>query len=586
MKKKYWAFGAAAVALVLCTGCGEKAVVDKMYETTIDSASFNMAFDVDVDITAKDPEESTSFNCAMEVDGMVSGITENAFTAKIKGDSAYNYADMDEDSVSFKACYENEVGEAAEKIANFLDEADLEGIEVEEDEAAEDTATETQEVTGETATDAAVATEYPATGNSILYLCDEGDDEWYYESAFDGDIEYLVTLESLDDFKESIKDIVYKSKKKMGSTNIAGEDCYILQKKLSAADGVLLEEAFTNSFLAQYDTESARDELETLFGCELEAYIEAAKPVLNIYVSKNNGYFMGADLDLSKIDVNKYLKAMEYTMQDLADDVGAEGLKSVKVHNALLSLRLEGINATTVTIEDSIRQVYLEDWGDYDGGFVYEYDIEEITDDDEDWEDDDEDWDDEDDEDWEDDEPDVDVDDDFWDADDDDDDEDDWETDELDEDASDAKTVDLYNSAGAVICTIKVPDGVNYYPDYSDPECIDLMDAEWTLDCFVSSTIDQGYASYELEEFLEGPDEDGDFDPTVTYSKEAISISIMGGTAYYMSGNGLEGEEHYIVIPYTSSEGETEYVTVSFDTNHVNGWGRQDYINFANQMFN
>lgn len=515
-------------AMFVLAGCADKKAVDRMFDTAVDSASFNAALDMQVDVVGKDSANNLSITNEYDLEGAVDGISTNEANAYITGSSSMNYADVEVIDGSINKYYE----------------------------------------TRET--------------DSILYDLDldSDDPEWTYESLNDGDIEYRLNADAFDITKTASRDIWYKANKKFGKTTIDGEKCYALELKPKKEELMTLMQAVVDGFYVYYTWEDVLDEIEGYTGLPAEDFLDCCKFTITAYTSVENGYFMGLDIKCTKFDMNKYMKLQEYTYEDYSFDYDFD-VKKIALKNATFSLRFSSVNNTSVVIPKEVSDCYdmwnEDDWDDIDWDDL-DVDIDDI-----DWEDEEFDWDEDD---WDEDifmdEDDEEGADDDWD------DEEDVEDDEFEDDErSSLREVDLLDESGNKLLTISVPTIFGYYPDYSEESAIDLMDSTWMIDCIVSSTIDQGYASVEFDDFMyceSDPDEEY-VDDTV-FTKEAITIGKMGGTAYYVEGKGgPDGDEAYIIVPYTDVEGDPAYVTVSFSDGKVDGWSKDDYINMAHEMF-
>ena len=235
-------------------------------------------------------------------------------------------------------------GTTADIVADIEGTCEFEGIQDEENMAAYFDLTADVEAMGMSESMEAEAYVVSEDGETVTYVSEDGGD--WYTSTEATEIAGEVDEELLDSLKEAAKDFYKDAEVEADTEEVGGEECYVVTldttlASLQSVIDVLAEES--------EEFEDALDEIPV----DIEDVLDCIPVSMTMYVSVENGYCMGADVDLSDVDVEELLDVCGVSMSEI-------GIDSIDIGEISFSYTLSNINDVEVTVPDDVIENAVE----------------------------------------------------------------------------------------------------------------------------------------------------------------------------------------------------------------------------------
>ncbi len=298
----------AGMAMALLSKCGTpkpEEIVDKMYETDIESAAIDFLMDAGVSAKYEGDKINISLSTDLGIDA-----------AGISGKNPVIYIE----------------GSVKTEIPNFSDgKQDIEA--------------------------------YYDGDEKLIYFC-EGKDDWYYMDADEGDFSF--DPEMINAIVGATRDIwkdaeVSKEKEKIGD-----EDCYILTVQVSGSEFIGIMDSAAKKAGIKDEWEDAKESIEDETGADIADIFDFLTFDVTAYASKENGYFMAADIVLEEVDIDDMMNELDIDLDDL-------NIKNLSVDAFEIHVTLYDVNQTKVKIDDDIADD-AQSYDDYLSGMIVDPD--------------------------------------------------------------------------------------------------------------------------------------------------------------------------------------------------------------------
>lgn len=387
---------------------------------------------------------------------------------------------------------------------------------------------------------------------AAAYAYHEQEDEWYMKELeldrIDEDFEDIV-----EEMTEALKDVLKENGELAEDLEeIEGEECYVLTASIEGGEWVSLFEPL----LEMVDDDTAKETAEDLF-----SLIEYLSADMTFYISKENGYLLKAEADLSATDIYGMM------VQGLKESGGASGLSNfqdtveeISFSEFSVIVVFSDINDTDVEIPDDVVDdaVVSNETGDIMDGIGVGPLVQ----------------------------PDL------------------GETDQNDNEPAETEpvqgvpendernhdgyvTLNKYSESDTFLCEVKLPDGFSYDEELSDPEEGYLFffdDVEGGLIMIMNRAMSP------LNDYLlNGSVEDN---PAYTnYSCETEIIGTVHGAdcilvheTYYNETYDLSADNIYCVMKYNDG-GSRGFITVSSELRLEDDYTKEDWLALMKEMF-
>ena len=315
--------------------------------------------------------------------------------------------------------------------------------------------------------------------DGIVYA--DRDDAFY--QAKDEEIRNIICKETLNKLKVDIINILYKSEVNKETKMYGEEECYVLEYNLHGNE-------LYNYLCDIASLINVEDEFHQLFTMlnidnEVEAYelLTYTPVIVEAAISTKSGYLVALDLDMSGIDVNGGLEFVGQNWETISNMMGIE-ISDFNMDDLYIGMNFYEYDNTSVAFPEELDNALECEKDEFYKITIpgFEEDLKDN---------------------YSADDADVDSDEDLINEDVDISEKDISNQNELVAYADDDKTVCLYNSDGDEVCSLAIPDEVRYYSLYSEPDNINLMSDDGSIDCYISCGVDKGYGNIYLKAFVE-----------------------------------------------------------------------------------
>lgn len=402
---------------------------------------------------------------------------------------------------------------------------------------------------------------------NTTYMYTDADDMWRYttteveESYFDEDF--------LQEVQNAGKELWYGAELADETEEINGIECYVLTLELNGSDlmGVM-------DLMAEQSDEyaDAMDMMEDA-GVSMEDIMECLQINCTSYVSKKDGYQVGAVVDMAGSDMD--------ALMDILADADME-IDELEINELNFSMYVTDINEVTVELPEDVEDEAVEDeqliYSDLSVGDsdvvedpVAEADSVEEDPVEDDWEDD---WEDE--ENYE--------------------DEDAYEDDyasttvadgEIDFDAYGPVYISSFTLpeyyGNEALCEVTIPDGFGLYPEYSsENDYYNIISDSGDLDFYV-----QNYVPYVIQDYILNDIVPEGYE--ISLDVTDLGITYMGQPVYLMKASVMDDtgnltEKNYVVFEYSDYYGDSQLAGIEFYSGDEN-FSNQDYIDLFEAVF-
>ena len=229
------------------------------------------------------------------------------------------------------------------------------------------------------------------------YMLMDGDDvtayyntdgTWYVTEGSTEDAGVELDDKTLDSIKDATKELFASAEVEKKTEEVGDEECYVLTVEPSGEEYV----AFMNEVVKLADAEDEWEEACDTMKDELDVEIEDVLDLLNmkatLYVSKENGYAVKSEVDLSGIDIAGIIALSE----DIEDGLDSMDMSAddIKINALSVVVEYSDINDTEVEVPDDVIDEAVDPYAwDYDD---YDWDDYDDDDYDDDYDDDDDDY--------------------------------------------------------------------------------------------------------------------------------------------------------------------------------------------------
>ncbi|MGN0345990.1 MAG: hypothetical protein ACI4DU_01765 [Lachnospiraceae bacterium] len=388
---------------------------------------------------------------------------------------------------------------------------------------------------------------------NTTYVYTDADDMWRYttvemeESYFDEDF--------LQEVQDAGKELWYGAELADKTEEINGVECYVLTLELNGSDLMNVMD------LMAEQSEEYADALDMMedSGVSMEDIMECLQINCTSYVSKKDGYQVGAVVDLADSDMDALL--------DILADADME-IDEFEINEFNFSVFVSDIDNVTVELPEDVEDEAVEaEQLIYSDLSVGETDVMEEPGDEEDWEDD---WDDE--EDYEDEEDNAST---------------TVADGEIDFDAYGPVYISSFTLPEYYgiedLCEVTIPDGFGLYPEYSvENDYYDIISDDGNLDFYVQNYLPYLIQDYVLDDYVEEGYE-------ISVDITDLGITYMGSPVYLMKASLTDDsdyltEKNYVVFEYSDYYGDTQFAGIEFYSGDEN-FSNQDYIDLFEAVF-
>ena len=401
------------------------------------------------------------------------------------------------------------------------------------------------------------------------------DGTWYVTetSTDDAGVDVALDDKTMEKMQDAAKELFAGAKVEKKTEEVGDEECYVLTVEPTGEEYV----AFMNEVVKIADCEDEWEEACDTIEDELDVKMEDVLDLINLkatlYVSKENGYAVKSEVDLSGIDVEGII-GLSSDIEDALDDMDMSA-DDIKINALSVVVEYSNINDAEVEVPDDVIENAVDPYAWYDD---YSYD---------DYDDDD--YDDYDDDDY--------------------DDYDDYDTVDTEwysEDEGWFTLADYWTDGDDYLETFNIPDLSSadlYFYDAYSPYYYAFQDDGYTCDVLISSDMTVG--TYYIDKpngtsttsdlfnyinYGELPDEGTYYNYSVV-EEDLTEYGFDRGTAYtfYMKDDDYYYYDVYIVVEsYTDDYGDQNGVVISFsdriecddyDDDYEGYWMYLDYVN-------
>jgi len=480
MKKKMTTLlGALSLSLALLAGCGNPSaekIVDAAFDFEMTSATIevNQNYEVSIKIMG----DSSSMDLSSTTRFEISGIGDEEITVHMEDEREASTGDIDID-------VENE-----EYILINQDDEEM-----------------------------------------TVYL--SYDDEWYYYETDDLEEEGIPDSKSLDKILTATKELMYNAEVGKKLEEVNGEKCYVLTLKLNGEDTVSFMSSVAKATGSEDLFEEICEETDYLLDLELEELIDNLGAEIVFYISKENGYLVRFEMDMSDFDFEAFAEELDIDLDDYE-------IEKVKIKTILYSVDILNINDTEVKIPKSVKND-AEEYYNFNspviGPGAYSLDV--------------------------------------------------VEPNPQPKDTSEKYNVDegwlsLYDYSETYINTLYVPDGFYIDTDWASDygTYYYLVDSD-DHDFFISNATYSTIRNYVVDGIIP---EDGDtfknYSFTVVGSNQYNYLLV---TMYCTSVNyGYDAVNNYLLIcPYINTWGDFEYISIEIENDVFNSWSMEQFDSFV-----
>ncbi len=307
MKKAVKMLAAAGVlSLGILTGCGAttESVVEKMFETEMNSFAADSDIAVDVELSVGE--------------GM-------SFDANVKGTVTMEMMSEDEENSAVHMLSDLTVKAMGEKR-----DVDYEAYTITED------------------------------GETTMYTYDADEDVWYFEVS---ELTEGLDERTMGKIRDAVKDVLLEAALEKKLEDVNGEKCYVLKLDTTLdAFSKVIEIAYKASADAIEETgvDFSLDDIEDI--------LETIHVNLTYYVSKDNGYLARTVIDLSETDGDDLVDAINEAYGDMFGGFIDFDEVAIDISSLSFDITYSGVNDTDVSVPRDVEKNAVEkasfDWDD------------------------------------------------------------------------------------------------------------------------------------------------------------------------------------------------------------------------------
>ena len=192
------------------------------------------------------------------------------------------------------------------------------------------------------------------------------DGTWYVTETSTDDAGVSLDDKTIEKMQDAAKELFAGAKVEKKTEEVGDEECYVLTVEPSGEEYV----AFMNEVVKIADAEDEWEEACETMEDELDVKMEDVLDLINLkatlYVSKENGYAVKSEVDLSGIDVAGII-GLSSDIEDALDDMDMSA-DDIKINALSVVVEYSDINDAEVEVPDDVVEDAVDPyaWYDYD----------------------------------------------------------------------------------------------------------------------------------------------------------------------------------------------------------------------------